>query len=185
MPHSSEITELLRRWTAGEEAALDTLLPMVERELRRIARRSLRNHKPGQTLQTTELVNEAYLRLVDQTRTQWQNRSHFFAIAAQVMRRVLIDHARKRHRAKRGAGTYHVSLSHVTIMSNQQTHELIALDEALTRLERVDPFKSRIVELRYFGGLSLDEMAEVLNVAPATISRHWHLAKAWLKRELS
>jgi len=184
MPQSFEITELLRRWTAGEEAALDTLVPLVERELHRIARRSLRDERPGHTLQPTELVNEAYLRLVDQTRAQWQNRAHFFAIAAQIMRRVLLDHAKRRRRAKRGAGANQVSLTGVTIMSPERSQDVIALDEALTRLERVDPLKSQIVELRYFGGLSLEETAQVLNVAPITVSRHWHLAKVWLKREL-
>ena len=182
---SSEITELLRRWTAGEKEVLDSLLPVVEQELRRIARKSLRNQRPGQTLETTELVNEAYLRLVDQTRVQWQNRAHFFAIAAQIMRRVLLDHARRRNRAKRGAGANQISLSSVTILSPPKSQELIALDEALTKLERTDAFKSRVVELRYFGGLSLEDTAEVLKVAPVTVSRHWHLAKAWLKRELA
>jgi len=184
MPQNLEITELLRRWTAGEKAALDELVPLVERELRKIARRALREERLGPTLQTTELVNEAYLRLVDQTRSQWQNRAHFFAIAAQIVRRVLLDHARNRNRAKRGAGANHLSLSSVTVVSPQKSQELIALDEALTRLAEVDRLKSQIVELRYFGGLSLEETAEVLNVAPVTISRHWHLAKEWLKREL-
>ena len=185
MPQSSEITELLHRWTAGEEDVLDSLLQVVERELRAIARKSLRKQRGGQTLETTELVNEAYLRLVDQTRVRWQNRAHFFAISAQIMRRVLLDHARRRNRAKRGAGANQISLSSVTIVSPQKSQELIALDEALTKLERADPFKSRIVELRYFGGLSLEDTAEVLKVAPVTVSRHWHLAKAWLKRELA
>jgi RNA polymerase sigma factor (TIGR02999 family) len=184
MPHSSEITELLHRWTAGEKDVLDSLLPVVERELRRIARKSLRSQRQGQTLETTELVNEAYLRLVDQTRVQWQNRAHFFAIAAQIMRRVLLDHARRRNRGKRGAGANQISLSSVTILSPQKSQELIALDEALTKLERLDPFKGRVVELRYFGGLNIQDTAKVLNVAPVTVSRHWHLAKAWLKREL-
>lgn len=185
MPRDPEITALLRRWTAGEKAALDDLVPLVEQELRQIARRCLRDERPGHTLQTTELVNEAYLRLVDQTRAQWQNRAHFFAIAANIIRRVLLDQARRRYRAKRGAGANHVSLSSVTAMSPQKSQELIALDDALTRLARVDRLKSQIVELRYFGGLSLEETAEVLNLAPVTISRHWHLAKAWLKRELT
>jgi RNA polymerase sigma-70 factor (ECF subfamily) len=185
MLHSSEITELLHRWTAGDEEVLDSLLSVVERELRRIARKSLRSQRQGQSLETTELVNEAYLRLVDQTRVQWQNRAHFFAIAAQIMRRVLLDHARRRNRAKRGAGANQISLSSVTILSPQKSQELIALDEALTKLERVDPFKARVVELRYFGGLNIQDTAEVLDVAPVTVSRHWHLAKAWLKRELA
>ena len=184
MPQNLEITELLHKWTAGEKAALDELVPLVERELRKIARRALREERPGHSLQTTELVNEAYLRLVDQTRSQWQNRAHFFAISAQIIRRVLLDHARSRNRAKRGAGANHLSLSSVTVMSPQKSRELIALDEALTRLAEVDRLKSQIVELRYFGGLSLEETAEVLNVAPVTISRHWHLAKVWLKSEL-
>jgi len=185
MPQSSEITELLHRWTAGEKEVLDSLLPVVERELRAIARKALRSQRLGQTLQTTELVNEAYLRLVDQTRVQWQNRAHFFAISAQIMRRVLLDQARRRNRAKRGAGANQISLSSVTILSPQKSQELIALDEALTKLELADRFKSRVVELRFFGGLSLEDTAEVLNVAPVTVSRHWHLAKAWLKRELA
>jgi len=185
MTESSEITELLRRWSAGEVAALDNLMPVVERELRQIARRSLRKERPGHTLQSIELVNEAYLRLVDQTRAQWQNRAHFFAIAAHIMRRVLLDHAKKRHRAKRGAGANQISLSDVAVMFPQKSPDLIALDEVLTRLARVDRLKSQIVELRYFGGLSLAEAAEVLKVSPVTVSRHWHLAKAWLKCELS
>ena len=180
-----DITALLHRWTAGEKPALDKLVPLVELELRRMARRSLRNERQGHTFQTADLVNEAYIRMVDQTRVVWQNRAHFFAIAAQIMRRVLLDHARKHNRTKRGGDLDRVVLSDVAISSPQKPQDLIDLDEALTKLAQSDRLKSQIVEYRYFGGLSLEETAEVLQVSPITISRHWHLAKLWLRRELT
>jgi RNA polymerase sigma factor (TIGR02999 family) len=144
----------------------------------------MRRENPGHTLQTTALVNEAYLRLVDQKNVRWQNRAHFFGIAAQIMRRILLNYARDRHRHKRGGHAVQVSLSEVAIMSEEKSAELIALDEALERLALIDERKARVVELRYFGGLSVEETAEVLNVAPVTIIRHWNMAKAWLAREL-
>jgi len=185
MPQHQDITELLHRWTAGEQSALDALVPLVERELRRIARRSLRNERAGHTLQTSDLVNEAYLKLVNQTRVAWQGRAHFFAIAAQIMRRLLLDHARNQNRAKRGGGIDCVALSDVGVLSPQKSQDLIDLDEALTKLALTDHLKSQIVEYRYFGGLSLEETAEVLQIAPITVSRHWQLAKLWLRRELA
>ncbi len=144
----------------------------------------MRRESPGHTLQTTALVNEAYLRLVDQKNVRWQNRAHFFGIAAQIMRRILLNYARDRHRVKRGGHAVQVSLSEVAVMSAEKSSELIALDEALERLAGIDERKARVVELRYFGGLSVEETAEVLNVAPVTVIRHWNMAKAWLAREL-
>lgn len=159
-------------------------MPLVERELHRLARHYMRRENPGHTLQTTALVNEAYLRLIDQKNVHWQNRAHFFGIAAQIMRRILLNYARDRHRAKRGGHAVQVSLSEVAVMSEEKSSELIALDEALERLAAIDERKARVVELRYFGGLSVEETAEVLKVAPITVIRHWNMAKAWLAREL-
>ena len=181
---SSEITGLLIDWSNGDQAALDKLLPLVEDELRRIAHRYMRREGPDHTLQTTALVNEAYLKLIDQKKTHWQNRAHFFGIAAQIMRRILLNYARDKHRKKRGGSAVQVSLSEVSIVSLEKTGELIALDEALHRLARVDERKSRVVELRYFGGLDVDETAEVLKVSPITVMRDWKYAKAWLVREI-
>jgi RNA polymerase sigma-70 factor (ECF subfamily) len=185
MPPSSEITRLLIAWCDGDRTALEELMPLVERELHRIARRYMRREDPGHTLQTTALVNEAYLRLVNQKNVRWKNRAHFFGIAAQIMRRILLNYARDRHRAKRGGRAILVSLSEVAVMSEAKSSELIALDEALERLEEIDERKSRVVELRYFGGLSVEETAEVMNVSPITVIRDWNMAKAWLARELS
>ena len=179
-----QITELLIEWNEGAVGALERLLPLVERELRRIAARHMRHEEPGHTLQTTALVHEAYLKLVDQRRTGWKNRAHFFALSAQIMRRVLLDHARTRSRAKRGGGAVHVDIAEVAILAPEKSDELLALDEALVRLSEFDPEKARIVEMRHFGGLSVEEVAEVLCVSPITVIRHWGLAKAWLKREL-
>jgi RNA polymerase sigma factor (TIGR02999 family) len=184
MPQQREITQLLIDWNSGDEAALDNLMPLVENELRRIAAHHMRREYPGHTLQTTALVNEAYLKLVDQKRAQWQNRAHFFAIAAQLMRRILLDHARTQKRAKRGGGAQHVELEGAVALSTKESDELFALDEALSRLAAFDQLKSKIVEMRYFGGLSVEETAEVLQLAPVTIMRHWSLAKSWLRREL-
>lgn len=179
-----QITELLIEWNQGATGALDKLLPLVEMELRRIAARYMRRESPGHTLQTTALVHEAYLKLVDQRQAGWQNRAHFFALAAQIMRRILLDHARTRSRVKRGGGAIHVDIAEVAVLTPQKSDELLALDEALVKLSEFDPIKGRIVEMRHFGGLSVEEVAEVLGVAPITVMRHWSLAKAWLKREL-
>ncbi|HEV7860414.1 MAG TPA: sigma-70 family RNA polymerase sigma factor [Pyrinomonadaceae bacterium] len=184
MPPTSEITILLTDWCNGDQTALEKLMPLVERELHHIASRYMRRENPSHTLQTTALVNEAYLRLVDQKNVRWQNRAHFFAIAAQIMRRILLNYARDRHRAKRGGRAIQVSLSEVSMMSEEKSSELIALDEALKRLAAVDERKCRVVELKYFGGLSVEETAEVLQVAPITVMRDWNMAKAWLAREI-
>ena len=181
---SSEITGLLIDWSNGNQAALEKLLPLVEKELRRIAHAYMRRESPDHTLQTTALVNEAYLKLIDQKKTHWQNRAHFFGIAAQIMRRILLNYARDQHRQKRGGNAVQVSLSDVSIVSLEKTGELIALDEALNRLALIDERKSRVVELRYFGGLDVDETAEVLKVAPITVMRDWKFARAWLLKEI-
>ena len=178
------VTELLAAWSQGERTALENLLPLVERELRQIAHRYMRRERPGHTLQTTALVNEAYLRLVDQTRTRWQNRAHFFAVAAQIMRRILLNYARDRVASKRGSGAQKLALDDVAVISDEFAAELLALGEALDSLEKLDPRKSRIVELRYFGGLTVNEIAEVLKLHPDTITREWGRAKAFLRREL-
>jgi RNA polymerase sigma factor (TIGR02999 family) len=184
MPPPTEITGLLVAWCDGDQKALERLMPLVERELHRIARHYMSRENPGHTLQTTALVNEAYLRLIDQKEVRWQNRAHFFGIAAQMMRRILLNYARDRHRAKRGGHAHQVSLSEVAVMSEERSAELLALDEALQRLAEIDERKARVVELRYFGGLSVEETAEVLKIAPVTVIRHWNMAKAWLAREL-
>ena len=181
---TSEITSLLIDWGNGDQEALAKLLPLVESELRRLAHNYMRRENPDHTLQTTALVNEAYLKLVDQKRTRWQNRAHFFGIAAQIMRRILLNYARDRHRAKRGGALVQVSLSQATVLSVEASSELLALDEALQRLTSLDERKGRVVELRYFGGLEVEEIAEVLKVSPVTVMRDWKFAKAWLAREI-
>ena len=180
----SEITELLVRWSNGDSAALERLLPLVEAELHRLAHSYMRRENEDHTLQTTALVNEAYLKLCDQTRVRWQNRAHFFGIAAQLMRRVLIDYARDKGRSKRWGGVYKVELSEAAAVSEAKSVELLALNEALERLEAIDGRKARVVELRYFGGLSVKETAEVLKVSEVTVARDWEMAKALLAREL-
>jgi RNA polymerase sigma factor (TIGR02999 family) len=180
----SEITGLLVDWSNGDQAALEKLLPLVEQELHRLAHNYMRREKPDHTLQTTALVNEAYLKLIDQKKTHWQNRAHFFAIAAKIMRRILLNYARDQHREKRGGKAVQVSLSEVSVVSLTKTEELIALDEALERLAALDERKSQVVELRYFGGLDVDETAEVLKVSPITVTRDWRFARAWLLREI-
>jgi RNA polymerase sigma factor (TIGR02999 family) len=160
-------------------------MPLVYEELRRLAHRYMRRERVGHTLQTTALINEAYLRLIEQQHVQWQSRAHFFAIAAQLMRRILVDYARTRTRAKRGGGALRVSLNEGAVSSEERGAELIALDDALQRLTLIDPRKSRVVELRFFGGLSIEEVADVLNVTPMTVVRDWKTAKAWLHREIS
>src|SRR2546425_10181748 len=183
MTSDIDITELLVDWNNGDKSAMERLLPLVERELHRLAHSYMRREDPDHTLQTTALISETYLRLVDQKKVQWQNRAHFFGIAAQIMRRILSNYARDRHRAKRGGRATQVSLSQVAVLSNEKTRELIALDEALEKLATVNERKSRVVELRYFGGLSVEETAEVLGVSPVTVLRDWKYAKAWLRRE--
>jgi RNA polymerase sigma-70 factor (ECF subfamily) len=180
-----QITEFLIEWNNGSAEALEKLMPLVERELRRIAASFMRRERPGHTLQTTALVNEAYLKLIDQRQVHWQNRAHFFALASQLMRRILLDHARTRCRNKRGGEAVHVDLNEVAVISPEKSENLIALDEALKRLAEFDLKKSKIVEMRYFGGLSVNEVAEVLGIAPVTVALHWRLAKTWLKREIS
>jgi RNA polymerase sigma-70 factor (ECF subfamily) len=184
MPSPADITALLFDWSKGDKTALDKLFPLVERELHRLAHSYMRRENPDHTLQTTALVNEAYLRLVDQKGTDWQNRAHFFGIAATIMRRILMNYARDRQRMKRGGGAIQVSLSEVDLISGQKASELLALDEALDKLSAIDERKARVVEFRYFGGLSVEETAEVLQVSSITVMRDWNMAKAWLAREL-
>lgn len=184
-PAPQELTQLLVDWSNGDEAALDRLLPLVNAELRRLAARYMRRENPGHTLQTSALVNEAYLRLIDQQHVRWQNRAHFFGIAAQLMRRILIDHARSHQYAKRGGGALKVSLDEAAAVTEARAAELLAVDEALERLTAMDARKGRIVELRFFGGLSLEETAEVLGISSPTVQREWRAAKAWLHRMLT
>src|SRR5215467_8666822 len=171
MSSQSDITALLVDWGNGDQSALDKLLPLVERELHRLAHSYMRRENPDHTLQTTALINETYLRLVDQRKVEWQNRAHFFGIAARIMRRILLNYARDQNRQKRGGKAIHVSLSEAIIMPAEKDRELIALNDALNRLEALDARKSKVVELRYFGGLSVEEAAEVLNVSPITVMR--------------
>jgi len=180
---SQQVTGLLAAWREGDQSALERLLPLVEAELHRLAHRYMSKERSDHTLQTTALVNEAYLKLVDQ-RVHWQNRSHFFAIAAQIMRRILIDHARQHLGPQRGAGRV-VSLEDVPVISDDRASELVALDDALVELARLDSRKASVVELRYFGGLDVNEIAVVLKVSPDTVTREWRRAKAFLRRELS
>ena len=184
-PAPQEVTRLLIAWSNGNQAALDELLPLVYQELHRLAHRRLRQERAGHTLQTTALIHEAYLRLIEQKETQWQNRAHFFAIAAQLMRRILVDHARARQSHKRGGGAQQVSLDETMEVSNERAADVIALDEALAALAEFDERKSRMVELRFFGGLSIEETAEVLGVSPGTVMRDWTLAKSWLQRRIN
>jgi RNA polymerase sigma factor (TIGR02999 family) len=180
-----QVSRLLAAWGGGERAALDELIPLVYDELRRLAHLYTGRESPGHTLQTSALVNEAYLRLADQTNPRWQNRAHFFAVCAQLMRQILVDHARRRRSRKRGGGVQLVSLDEGMIVSEERAADVVALDEALARLDELDPRQSRIVVLRFFGGLSIEETAEVLGVSPGTVMRDWTLAKAWLRREIS
>ncbi|HSF25738.1 MAG TPA: sigma-70 family RNA polymerase sigma factor [Blastocatellia bacterium] len=179
-----ELTRLLQAWNNGDKEALDTLMPLVYEELRRLAHRYLRAERAGHTLQTTALVNEAYLRLIKVKDVSWQGRAHFFAISAQLMRRILVDFARSRHYAKRGGGAKRVSLDEGLLVSDGSYEEVLALDEALSSLASVDARKSRVVELRFFGGLSVEETAEALKVSPETVLRDWRLAKVWLVKQL-
>lgn len=186
MPTSHDVTKLLLEWSKGDRAAMEELLPLVYRELQKIAHRYLGRERSSNTLQTTALVHEAFLKLIDQTRVQWQNRAHFFGIAAQAMGRILVDHARQKLADKRGGGGEKVELDEGLIdVSDEKASNLIELDAALKRLAEIDEQKSRMVELRYFGGLSIKETAEVLGVSIATVNRQWRLAKAWLYKEIA
>jgi RNA polymerase sigma-70 factor (ECF subfamily) len=181
-----DVSALLRAWSDGDQSAMHALTPIVYEELHRLARHYMRRERPEHSLQATALVNEAYMRLADYTRMQWQNRAHFFAVSAQVMRRILVEHAR-RHNVKRGHGVQHVSLDDAVIVGGgeQEETDLVAIDEALVALARLDPRKVQIVEMRFFGGLTVEEIGEVLQVSTGTVKRDWRAAKAWLHRELS
>ena len=182
-PHVGDVSTLLRAWSGGDQNALDKLAPIVYDELRRLARYYLQRERPGHSLQATALVNEAYLRLVDYKRMQWGNRAHFFAVSAQLMRRILVDHAR-RHNLKRGGGVQHVDLEDIAVVGGDRAENLVALDDALQSLARMDARKARVVELRFFGGLSVEETAEVLQISAVTVMRDWTSARAWLYREM-
>ncbi len=184
-PSAKEITELLRAWNGGDAAALDQLMPLVYHELHRAAKRYIRHERPDHTLQATALVNEVYLRLIDAQNVRWQDRAHFFAIAAQLMRRILVDFARRRRQLKRGGDAPEVSLDQALIIAKEPSADLVALDDALTTLAKLDERQSRVVELRFFGGLTEEEIAEVLGVSPRTVRSDWQMAKVWLLRELS
>ena len=184
MSSEEEVTALLRRWRDGDEAALNKLTPLVYDELHRLAHKYIRRERPGHTLQTTALVNEAYVRLVDQNSVDWQNRAHFFGVAAQVMRHILVDYARQQTAVKRGGGLERFNLDEGLIVSKESAAELVALDEALKALSNLYPRRSKVVELRYFGGLNNKEASEILNVSETTIERDWRFARAWLFREM-
>ena len=179
-----EVTQLLRAWSGGDKAALETLIPLIYKDLRQRAHRYMGRERQGHSLQTTALINEAYLRLVGSAPVAWESRSHFFAIAARLMRRILVDHARTRRSLKRGGEGRLVSLDEEHLVGGQPQRDLVSLDEALDALAAVDPRKGRVVELRFFGGLSVEETAEVLTVSPQTVLRDWKLAKVWLLREM-
>lgn len=181
----SEVTLLLRGWRNGDRKALDALLPLVYKELRRLAHFQLQRERPDHTLQSAALVHEAYLRLIGLDPPQWESRTHFFAIAAQLMRQILVDYARRHRAAKRGGGMCTLSLEEATVLSAQRDVDILALDDALTALAKIDPRQSRVVELRFFAGLSLEEISELLEIAPTTVQRDWTAARAWLHREIS
>ncbi len=183
-PSPPQVTQLLQNWGEGDQAALDQLIPLVYAELHRLAKHYMRRERPDHTLQTSALINEAYLRLVDQ-KVSWKNRAHFFGVAAQLMRRILVDHARAHHRAKRGGDQPRVSLDVAADVPQDRTADLVAMDDALTTLATIDPRQSRIVELRFFGGLTIEETAEVLGVSHTTVENEWTMARAWLVREMS
>jgi len=183
---ASKITQMLREWSGGKQEALDNLLPLVYDELHRQAARFLRKERPGHTLQTTALINEAYLKLIDRRDVEWESRTHFFAVAAQAMRRILVDYAKAKHREKRGGDNIKLSLDEAMLVAAKEKGvDLIALDEALDKLNFLDEQQARVVELKYFSGLSLEETAEALHVSRATVARDWEAARAWLHRELS
>ena len=180
----TQITQLLQKWQEGNDEALETLMPLVYAELKRLAGSYLRRERPDHTLQSAALVNEAYLRLVDQTQTQWQNKAHFFGIAAQMMRRILADHARGHNAAKRGAGMPELELNEAVAQAQTKSVDLLDLEEALQKLEKLDAQQGKIVELRFFSGLSIEDTANVLGISPATVKRDWAAARAWLFREV-
>jgi RNA polymerase sigma factor (TIGR02999 family) len=183
-PSSREVTQWLQAWSEGDQQALEQLTPLVYKELHRLAHRYMARERPGHTLQTTALVNEAYVRLTDARQVHWQNRTHFFAVSAQLMRRILVDIARARGYQKRGGGTQRITLNEALVGPQEKGWDLVALDDALKALAVNDARKSRVVELRFFGGLSVDETAEVLKVSPETVKRDWKMAKAWLARDM-
>ncbi len=183
-PSPNDVTQLLVDWSRGNREALDSLLPLVYDELRRLADHYLRRERVDHTLQGTALVHEAYIRLIDQNRVQWQNRAHFFGVAAQMLRRILVDHARAHKTAKRGGAAMTLALDEALATPEQRDLDLVALDDCLTALAAIDPQQSKVVELRYFSGLSIEETAEVLGISPATVKRDWVVAKAWLHREM-
>jgi len=187
MPSRSaqEVTQLLGDWSSGDERALEKLIPLVQPELHRLAHHYMSRERAGHTLQTTALLNEAYLQLTDKTQPSWQNRTHFMAVAAQLMRRIMVDHARARHALKRGAGAIRVTLDETAWVTEERAEELLALDEALEKLAEFDRRRCEIVEMRYFGGLTVEEIADVLKVHPNTVMRDWRAAKAWLYAELT
>jgi RNA polymerase sigma factor (TIGR02999 family) len=185
MPARSDATDLLVAWSNGDQSAFDQLVPLVYQELRDLARRYMRREPSDHTLQATALVNEAYVRLVDVNRIQWQNRAHFLAVAARTMRRILVEFARQRHRQKRGGDVVHVTIDHAEDIAPEKGADLVALSDALSALATFDPRMSQVVELRFFGGLTVEETADVLSVSPETVMRDWKTAKAWLLRELS
>jgi RNA polymerase sigma-70 factor, ECF subfamily len=184
-PPPDEVSQLLMDWSNGNEAALDKLMPLVDRELHRLAHHYMRREHAGHTLQTTALVNEAYLKLIDQKHVRWKSRAHFFALSAQLMRRILVDHARARQYAKRGGGDQRISFEEALVVSPQRGADLVALDEALSKLTSIDPRKGKVVELRFFGGLSIEETAEALQISAVTVMREWSMAKAWLYNSLN
>ncbi len=181
----SQITQMLVDWSEGNQAALERMTPLVYGEPHRLAHHYMNRERAGHTLQTSALVNEAFMRLVDQRNVKWNNRAHFFAIAAQMMRRILVDYARSHLYAKRGAGAIHVSLDHAGLVSNEPSAEVTALDRALTKLESIDPQQARVVELKFFGGLTIKEIAEAMNISIDKVKREWSTAKAWLYREMT
>ncbi|MGE0131110.1 MAG: sigma-70 family RNA polymerase sigma factor [Blastocatellales bacterium] len=185
IPEPEPVTDLLRAWSAGDEEALERLTPLVYDALHKIAKNALRRERRDHTLQATTVVNEAFLRLVDQKQVDWRSRNHFFAVAAKLMRRILVDYARKHHAGKRGGQAVRLSLDDVEAPVEERAASLVALDDALAALEKTDPRKARVVELRFFGGLTIEETADALGVHTATVARDWELAKAWLYRELS
>jgi RNA polymerase sigma factor (TIGR02999 family) len=185
VPSPHEVTLMLQAWAEGDQGALEKLTPLVEAELRRLAHHYLAQERQGHTLQTTALINEAWLRLIDWKQVSWQNRAHFFGVSARLMRYILVGFARARKQQKRGGGIQEVSLDEAAVISADRSSDLVALDDALQTLARYDPRKCQIVELRFFGGLSVEEAAEVMNLAPITIMREWNKAKAWLYQELS